>query len=117
MVRHKSVKIERNKYSAPRPKRRFSINVSDKLCVVHHKGRWVIALTHDEGWQSRFYSNQTINRSQAIQLIGFLSDYINLVKPTKTTMLNASNKVSANRIIKNTNELTGIATRKKKYNE
>ena len=111
MIRNKSVKIERNKYSAPRPKRRFSINVSDKLCVVHHKGRWVIALTHDEGWQSRFYGNQTINRTQAIQLIGFLSDYINLVKPTKTTALNASNKVSARRIIRNTNELTGVATK------
>jgi hypothetical protein len=107
--RYKSKKIDKNLWSAPRPKRRFSINVSDKLCVVHHKGRWVVALTHDQGWESRFWQNQTINRTQALQLIGFLSDYVNLVKPTDATKLKASTKASANRIVKNTNELTGAA--------
>lgn len=107
MQKYKSVKIEKNKYSAPNPKRRFSINVSDKLCIVNHKGRWIIALTHDEGWKSYFYGNQTINRTQALKMIGFLSDYVNMVKPTEATFLNASIKASANRIVKNTNELTG----------
>ncbi|HEY9704804.1 MAG TPA: hypothetical protein V6C58_20355 [Allocoleopsis sp.] len=109
MTNYKSVKIERNKYSAPRPKRRFSINVSDKFCVVNHKGRWIVALTHNEGWKSYFYGNQTINRTQALKMIGFLSDYVNMVKPTEATFLNATIKASANRIVKNTNELTGKA--------
>lgn len=106
---HKSIKISRNKYCVPRPRRRFSINVSDKLCVVNHKCRWVVALTHDEGFKSFFIGNQTINRTQALKLIGFLSEYVNLVKPTNSTLLNATIRTSANRIIKNTQELTGAA--------
>lgn len=106
---HKSIKVDKNKYCVPRPKRRFSINVSDKLCVVNHKNRWIVALTHDEGWKSHFYGNQTINRSQALLIIQFLTDYINLVKPTDATALNAKIKVSANRILKSNQELTAIA--------
>jgi hypothetical protein len=108
---HKSIKVEKNKYCVPRPKRRLSINVSDKLCVVNHKGRWIVALTHDEGWKSHFYGNQTINRTQALQIIGFLCDYVNLVKPTNATFLNATIKTYANRTIKNSNALAGIAVK------
>lgn len=111
MAKYESVKIGKNKYSAPRPKRRYSINVSDKLCVVKHKGRWIVALTQGEGWKSVFMGNQTINRTQALQMISFLSDYVNLVKPTDATFLNASIKASSNRIIKNTQELTGLAVK------
>lgn len=108
-ITYKSIRVERNKYCAPRPKRRFSINVSDKLCVVNHKNRWVVALTHYEGWRSYFYGHQTINRSQALLMIQFLTDYVNLVKPTDATKLNASIKVSANRVLKNNTELTAMA--------
>lgn len=84
------------------------------MCIVKHKGRWVVALTHDEGWKSYFFGNQTINRTEALKLIGFLSEYVNLVKPTEATFLNSTIKVSASRIIRNANELTGKATRGKK---
>lgn len=108
---YQSIKVEKNKYRVPRPKRRFSINVSDKLCICFHKGRWIVALTHDERWESHFFANQTINRTQALKLIGFLSDYVNLIKPTEATFLNATIKASANRIIKNANDLTGKAVK------
>lgn len=107
--KNKSKKIGPKKYSVPIPKRRFSINISDKLCVVNHKNRWVVALTTGEGWQSSFRSNQTINRTQAIRMIGFLSEYINMVKPTNTTELHSNIKVSTNRIARSASELVAVA--------
>lgn len=105
MIKHKSKKIEHNLYECKNPKRRQAINVCEHFAVVHHKGRWVVALT-DNG---KFKCNQTINRSHALNLINFLTDYINLVKPTDATALHASIKVSANRIKKNATELVAIA--------
>jgi len=112
MTHHKSIKIDKNKYQVRNPKRRLALNVYQRFCVTHHKGRWVVAFAQDESWDVKnvFKSNQTINRSQALQLIGFLSDYVNLVQPTEATALNASNKVSANRIIRNSIQLAGLVT-------
>lgn len=109
--RHRSVKIGNRKYRVLNSKRRIALNVYQRFSVVYHKNRWVIAFVEDEsmGVTNVFKSCHTINRSEALRLIGFLSDYVNLVKPTEATTLNASNKVSANRIIKNTHILTGLA--------
>lgn len=106
---YKSVKIGKNKYHVPRPKRRVSLNVMRSLNIVNHKNRWVVALT-DDGLSSRhFRSCDTINRTEALKIIGFLVEYINLVKPTEATALTASIKASANRTTKVANELSAIA--------
>ena len=109
--RHRSTKIGNNEYRVLNSKRRIALNVYPRFAVVYHKNRWVIAFVQDKNMDvtNVFKSCHTINRSEALKLIGFLSDYVNLVGPTEATTLNASNKVSANRIIKNTNVLTGLA--------
>lgn len=93
----------------------MKINASESFCIVQHKGRWVIAITHlDKSWSRVFKGNQKLNRTEAIQLINFLSYYINLVKPTQATMLQASIKASSNRIVKNSSELLSIAMESEK---
>lgn len=106
---YKSRKEGPNKYNFPRPRRKLGLNVFRSLCIGHHKGRWVVALTEDTWTQRIFRSCDTINRTDALRIIQFLTDYINLVKPTDATTLNASIKASANRILKNNQELTAIA--------
>jgi hypothetical protein len=79
------------------------------LNICHHKGRWVVALTDDD-WSNRtFRSCDTINRTEALKIIGFLVDYINMVKPTEATSLTASIKASTNRAIRAACELSAIA--------
>jgi len=107
---HKSKKIGKNLYSCPNPKRRISINVCDSLNIVNHKGRWIVALALDQGFGHRsFKANQTINRSQAINIINFLLNYINLVKPTEASALHASIGASTNMIKRKTTELSALA--------
>lgn len=106
---YKAYKEGPNKYNIRRPKRKIGLNVFRSLCICHHKGRWVVALTEDD-WNNRYFKScDTINRTEALRIIQFLTDYINLVKPTDATTLNASIKVSANRILKSNAELTAIA--------
>lgn len=105
---YKSVKIGKSKYRVPRPKRRQQLNANDCFCVVNHKGRWIVALT--SGWDREFYSCDTLNRTQALNLIQFLSDYVNMVKPNEVTALNASIKVATNRIIKTNKEFTALVS-------
>lgn len=109
--RHKSQKTsEKNLYKVRNPKKRMSLNVYQQFCITHHKGRWIVAFTEDTRLNSRaFKSCHTINRSQAIQLINFLSEYINLVKPTDATRLQASIKASTNRTVSVSKELAAIA--------
>lgn len=107
--RYKSVKVGKNRYNVPRPKRRKSLNVMRSLNIVNHKNRWVVALTEDTWTTREFRSCDTINRTEALNIISFLTDYINLVKPTEATALNAGIKVSTNRIHRLTTELTAIA--------
>jgi hypothetical protein len=114
-MRYKSIKIGKSKYRAPRPKRKCRLNANRSLSIVKHKNRWVIALT--EGWDREFYSCDTINRSEALRIISFLADYVNLVKPTEATALNASLKASTNRIVKTGQELAGIAIRCEEQNK
>lgn len=109
MTLYKSQKVSKNLYRVPRPKRRMQLNANEKFCVVNHKGRWIVALA--KGLDSQFKSCDTLNRTQALLLINFLAEYVNLVKPTNATTLNASIKASVNRITKASHELTGIATR------
>lgn len=110
---NKSVKIGNNLYEAGRPKRRIKINAYQSLNIIHHKGRWIIALAELDGnWRRVFKSCHTINRTQALLMISFLSDYVNLVKPTQATALTASLKASTNRIIKTGQELSAIAIKK-----
>lgn len=107
---YRSIKVERNKYRVPIPKRRMQINVDMKLSVCEHKGRWILAFTH--GWDNVFVGSQTLNRTQALKMISFLSDYINLVKPTEQTILNASIRAKTNSIIRDAEALTGLANDK-----
>lgn len=106
---NKSFKVEKKLYRVRNPKRRIQINVNRHLMICNHKGRWVVAFTHSQGWDSGFFeNNETINRTEALKMISFLSDYVNLVKPTQATALNASIKVSANRIKSNAAQLVGL---------
>lgn len=107
---NKSVKIGKNLYRVPRPKKSMKINANEAFCVVEHKGRWVVAIT--SGWDREFVGNQKLNRTEALQLISFLSYYVNLVKPTDATALHASIKVSTNRITRSAHELVGVAVGK-----
>lgn len=111
MTNYKSEKVNKNTYRARRPKKRMQLNAYQTFCVVQHKNRWIVALT--EGFDREFKSCHTINRTQALQMINFLAEYINLVKPTDATELHARIKVSSNRIIRSANELTGIAMSEK----
>lgn len=105
-MKHKSIKIDRYRYRVPIPKRRMQISVDLKMSVVEHKGRFIIAYTR--GFENIFNSCDTINRSEAIKMIGFLSDYVNLVKATKATALNASIRKSSRSIETYANHLTGL---------
>lgn len=107
MSLYKSQKVSKNLYRVPRPKRRMQINANESFNVVNHKGRWIVALA--SGHERTFKGNQTLNRTQAISLINFLSDYVNLVKPTQATTLHARIKASSNIITRASNELTGLA--------
>lgn len=107
MDNFKTEKSGKNIYRARRTKKRVSLNVYQTFCIVQHKNRWIVAFT--EGERREFKSCHTINRTQAIQLINLLSEYINLVKPTKATALQASIKASANRVVNTSRELSAIA--------
>lgn len=108
--KYKSKKIGKRLYSVSIPKRRMAINVCDSLNIVNHKGRWVVALACSRDFGPRvFHGNQTINRTQAIRMIDFLLNYINLVKPTEATALHAGIKVLTNRITRNATELSALA--------
>jgi len=111
MEKYQSYKIGKNLYRVNIPKRKLAINVETGLSICKHKGRWIVALTREHGFGSdrTFKQNETINRSQALMMIQFLSSYVNLVKPTEATALSASLRSSANRIIKTGQELTGLA--------
>lgn len=104
-----ATKIGDNKYSARRPKRRLSLNVFRSLNIVHYKGRWVVALTEDYWADRTFRSCDTINRTEALKIISFLADYVNMVKPTEATALNASIKASTNRTKRTADELSALA--------
>lgn len=109
-MKYKSIKIERDKYAVRIPKRRIAINVSESLNIVEHKGRWIVALASQQNFSGEriFYGNQTINRSQAIQIIDFLMSYINMVKPTEATALHSSIKASTNRVRSTATQLAGL---------
>jgi hypothetical protein len=106
-MKYKSIKTLRNKYRVPIPKRRMQVSVDLKLSVCEHKGRWIVAFTH--GWDNEFMGCDTLNRTQALKMISFLSDYVNLVKPTQATQLNASIKARTNSIVRDAEALTGLA--------
>lgn len=106
-MKYQSIKIARNHYRVPIPKRRMQISVDLTVSICNHKGRWVAAFTH--GWDKEFYGCDTLNRTQALKMISFLSDYVNLVKPTEATFLNASIRAKTNSIIRDAESLTGIA--------
>lgn len=114
-TKYKSIKVERHKYSVPIPKRRLQISVGTHLCVCNHKGRWVVAFTQGNGFSEYFFEGRnTLNRTQALKMISFLSDYVNLVKPTEATFLNASVRAKTNSVIRDTEALTGLAIKKNK---
>ena len=104
---YKSIKTAQNKYRVPIPKRRMQVSVDLKLSVCEHKGRWIVAFTH--GWDNEFYGCDSLNRTQALKMISFLSDYVNLVRPTQATALNASIKARTNSIVRDAEALTGLA--------
>jgi hypothetical protein len=106
-MKYKSIKIEKNRYRVPIPKRRMQISADLTVSICEHKGRWIIAFT--KGWEYQFDGCNTLNRTQALKMISFLSDYVNLVKPTQTTALNASIKARTNSIVRDAEALTGLA--------
>jgi hypothetical protein len=108
-IKFRSIKIGSNHYRVPIPKRRMQVSADLKISVCEHKGRLAVAFTR--GWDNEFYGCDTLNRTQALKLICFLSDYVNMVKPTEATALNASLKASTNRIIKTGQELTALAVK------
>lgn len=108
---YKSIKLDRHRYRVPRPKRRLQISVDLQMSVCNHKGRWVVAYTY--GWDHFFRPCDTLNRTQALKMISFLSDYVNLVKPTEATTLNASIRAKTNSITRDAEALTGLAMEKK----
>ena len=111
--RNKSIKVEKNLYRVPNPKKQFTINVSDKVCIVHHKGKWKVAFCElDNNWHRVFQNNKTINRTEALKLIDLLIEYVNMIKPTDATKLHSSTKVSARRILRNNTELSAISLSK-----
>lgn len=109
--KYKSRKIQKGIYNCPIPKRKIAINVETSLSICKHKGRWIVALTKEGLWRKdrTFKQNETINRTQALKMIQFLTDYVNLVRPTEATSLNASIKISSNRIKNSAAQLTGMA--------
>jgi len=107
MNMYKSYKVEGYKYRIPRPKRSFQISADLKLSVVNHKSRWIIAFAR--GHERIFSTCDRLNRSEALSLISFLSDYVNLVKPTEATVLNASLRAKTNGIVRDAEALTGLA--------
>lgn len=102
-----SIKVDKGRYRVPIPKRRMQLSANVSFSVCSHKGRWIVALT--EGWDKEFSTCNTLSRSNAIKLISFLSDYVNLVKPTETTVLNASIRAKTNSIVRDAEQLTGLA--------
>lgn len=106
-MKYKSIKVEQNKYRVPIPKRRMQISANMTISVCNHKGRWIVAFT--EGWDYVFNGCDTLNRTQALKMISFLSDYVNLVKPTEATVLNASIRARTNSMIRDAEALTGLA--------
>lgn len=108
--RNKSIKLGKGLYRLPNPKRQFTLNVDTKFCIVHHKGKWKVAICNlDSNWHRVFKNYNAMNRSEALKLIELLLEYVNMVKPTDATKLHASTKVSARRILRNTTELAAIA--------
>lgn len=85
----------------------MQISADLTVSVCEHKGRWVVAFT--EGWDYVFRGCNTLNRTQALKMISFLSDYVNLVKPTEATHLNATIRAKANSISRDAEALTGLA--------
>lgn len=88
----------------------MQISADLSLSICNHKGRWVAAFT--QGLDKVFWGCDTLNRTQALRMISFLSDYVNLVKPTETTHLNASIRARTNQITRDAEALTGLAVNK-----
>lgn len=88
----------------------MQISANFQLSIVNHKNRWVAAFTH--GWDYEFNGCDTLNRTRALQMISFLSDYVNLVQPTDETILNASLKAKTNGIRRDVDALTALALKK-----
>jgi hypothetical protein len=98
------------------PKRSFQIGVWKQFSICHHNGRWVVSLT--SGKRTRYFNHgETINRTQALKLISFLSDYVNMVKPTEETILNKSIRAKTNSTIRDAETLTGLAIKNKEAHQ
>lgn len=106
-MKYKSIKVDRHTFRVPIPKKRMQLSANIHFAICNHKNRWIVALT--QGWDKEFIGCNTLNRTQALKMISFLSDYVNLVKPTEATVLNASIRARTNSITRDTEALTGLA--------
>lgn len=106
---YQSIKTGKKTYAVPRPKRRIQISADVSFSVCHHKGRWVVALT--KGYGREFRSCDRLNRTEALKMISFLSDYVNLVKPTEATHLNKTIRAKLNSVTRDAEALTGLAAK------
>lgn len=104
---YKSQRVKGYLYKVRNPKRRMQISADLSAGIVEHKGRWIVAFTH--GWEREFLTCDTLNRSEALKMISFLCDYINLVKPTEATVLNKSIRARTNGMIRDAEALTALA--------
>lgn len=109
MKKYLTTKIKDKTFKVGYVKRRFGLNTSRSLCIVNHKNKWTVVLTDDD-WSTRTYRTcDKISRSEALRIISFLTDFVNLVKPTEATALAASIKASTNRTLRVASELSAIA--------
>jgi len=106
-MKYKSIKVDRHTFRVPIPKKRMQLSANAHFAICNHKNRWIVALC--EGVEHKFRTCNRLNRSEALKMIAFLSDYINLVGPTDATVLNASIRARTNGIMRDANSLTGLA--------
>jgi len=114
-VRHKSIKVDRNKYRVLCPKRRMQISADLKMSICEHKGRLIVAFT--TGFDNVFWGCDTLNRTQAIKMIEFLSNYVHMVKPTVESVINANIKAKTNSIQRDSAEYLALIAKMKSTKE
>ncbi len=104
-VRSKSIKMPgHNKYRVPIPLKRMQISADLHMGIVNHKSRLIIAFMH--GFDRVFYGCDTLNRTDALEALNFLCDYLNMVAPNDVTVLNASMRAKTRGLLRDAEKLT-----------
>jgi len=67
-----------------RPRRTFQISTTVKLAIVNHKDRLTVALIDPD--KRQYKSCNMLSYGDALRLIGWLGEYINMVRPVQATL-------------------------------